>query len=196
MKFAEPIKDIKKISQIKNILHDTWNIRDYTLFTCWINFWLRISDLLSLKIRDLFDCDWWINDYFEICEKKTWKWNKIWISVKLKKILEEYKNTYPDIAEDWENYVFFAKKSYPLWIKPIWRIQAWKLISTWAKDVWLKWTYSTHSLRKTLAYQGLQNHIPIELISERLNHQDYKSTKRYLALTKDETMDAFLKLDL
>ena len=196
MNFAEPIKDIKKISQIKNILHSSWDIRNYCFFICWINFGLRVSDLLSLKIRDLFDCEWQINEYFEICEQKTWKWNKIWIPSKVKLALEEYKETYPDIIEDWENYVFFAKKSYPLWIKPIWRIQAWKLISNWAKDVWLKWTYSTHSLRKTLAYQGLQNQIPIELISERLNHSDYKTTKRYLALTKEETMDAFLKLDL
>jgi len=157
MKFAEPIKDIKKISQIKNILHDTWNIRDYALFNCWINFWLWISDLLSLKIRDLFECDLSIKNYLEIYEKRTWKYNKILISMKLKKVLEEYKNTYPDIAEDWENYVFFAKKTYPLWIKPIWRIQAWKLISNWAKDVWLKWNYSTRSLRKTLAYHWLQD---------------------------------------
>lgn len=111
MRFVEAIKDPKKISQIKNILHDEWNLRDFVLFSLGLNFWLRISDLFSLKVSDLFDSDWDINDYFEIREKKTWKWNKIWISDKIKNVLEEYIKMYPFLLENSENYLFFAKKT-------------------------------------------------------------------------------------
>lgn len=196
MKFVEAIRDPKKISQIKNILHDEWNLRDFVLFSLGLNFWLRISDLLSLKISDLFDSDWDINDYFEICEKKTWKWNKIWISDKIKNVLNEYIKMYPFLLEDCENYVFFAKKSYPLGSKPIGRIQAWKLMQKWTSYVWLKWKYWTHSLRKTLGFTALRNQIPVELISNRFNHADSKVTSRYLWITREETMEVFLKLDV
>lgn len=196
MRFVAPIRDPKKITQIKNILHDEWNLRDFVLFSLGLNFWLRISDLLSLKISDLFDSEWDINDYFEIREKKTWKWNKIWISDKIKNVLEEYIKMYPFLLENSENYLFFAKKTYPLGVKAIGRIQARKLMQKWTSYVWLKWRYWTHSFRKTLWFTALRNNIPLALISEKLNHADYQSTKRYLWITKDETMEVFLKLDI
>jgi site-specific recombinase XerD len=196
MKFVEPIRDPKKISQIKNILHDEWNLRDFLLFTCWINFWLRISDLLCLKISDLFDSEWDINEYFEIREKKTGKWNKIWIGEKVKNALNEYIKMYPFLLEDCENYVFFAKKTYPLGSKAIWRNQSYKLIQKWTSEVWLKWRYWTHSFRKTLWFTALRNNIPVEFISQRFNHSSGKITSLYLGVTKEETMEAFLKLDV
>jgi integrase len=193
---VEPIRDSKKISQIKNILHDEWNLRDFLLFTCWINFGLRISDLLSLKISDLFDSEWDINEYFEIREKKTGKWNKIWIWEKVKNALIEYIKMYPFLLEECENYIFFAKKTYPLGSKAIWRIQAYKLINKWCSYVGLKWRYGTHSFRKTLWFTAFRNNIPLEIISNRLNHSDTKTSSAYLWITREETMEAFLKLDI
>lgn len=193
---VEPIRDQKKISQIKNILHDEWNFRDFLLFTCGINFGLRISDLLSLKISDVFDSDGDINEYFEICEKKTWKWNKIWIWEKVKTALKEYIKMYPFLLEDCENYLFFAKKTYPLGSKSIGRNQSYKLINQWCLDVGLKWRYWCHSMRKTLWFTAFRNSIPLEIISNRLNHSSSFVTATYLGITREETMEAFLKLDV
>jgi len=53
MQFVEPIRDVRKISQIKNLLQAENNIRDLLLFELGINSALRISDLLTLQVKDL-----------------------------------------------------------------------------------------------------------------------------------------------
>jgi len=55
MNFVEPIRDRKKISQIKNLLRGQRRFRDLLLFTIGINTALRISDLLQLQIGHFVD---------------------------------------------------------------------------------------------------------------------------------------------
>ena len=55
MNFVEPIRDRKKITQIKNMLIGAKRYRDLLLFVVGINSALRISDLLALRIGDLVD---------------------------------------------------------------------------------------------------------------------------------------------
>jgi integrase len=55
MNFVEPIRDRKKIAQIKNQLQGQMRFRDLLLFVVGINTALRISDLLQLKIGHFLD---------------------------------------------------------------------------------------------------------------------------------------------
>ena len=55
MNFVEPIRDRKKIAQIKNLLRGQERFRDLLLFVVGINSALRISDLLRLKIGQFVD---------------------------------------------------------------------------------------------------------------------------------------------
>jgi integrase len=55
MNFVEPIRDRKKIAQIKNLLRGQRHYRDLLLFVVGVNSALRISDLLQLKIGQLLD---------------------------------------------------------------------------------------------------------------------------------------------
>jgi hypothetical protein len=48
MNFVEPIRDRKKIAQIKNQLRGQHRYRDLLLFVLGINTALRISDLLAI----------------------------------------------------------------------------------------------------------------------------------------------------
>jgi len=50
MKFVEPIRDRKKIAQIKNLLRGQQRYRDLLFFVIGINTALRISDLLQLRL--------------------------------------------------------------------------------------------------------------------------------------------------
>jgi hypothetical protein len=50
MNFVEPIRDRKKIAQIKNLLRGAGRFRDLLLFVVGINTALRISDLLELQV--------------------------------------------------------------------------------------------------------------------------------------------------
>jgi integrase len=55
MNFVEPIRERKKISQIKNLLRGQYRYRDLLLFVVGINTALRISDLLDLRISHYLD---------------------------------------------------------------------------------------------------------------------------------------------
>ena len=196
MQFVEPIRDIKKVAQIKNMLRGENKIRDLLLFELGINSALRISDLLGIQIKDLFD-DWWnIKDFFDIKEEKTNKSNRITITPKVQETLKLYRELYEHIVTKPNYYVFFHSKRTPKGEKHIDRKQAWKMIHQWCIDVWLKGNFWGHTLRKTWGYQARLNAIPLEIIQHKLNHSSLAVTQRYLWITADEIADACNKLDL
>jgi len=196
MKFVEPIRDIKKIVQIKNILKWSGKIRDLLLFELWINSALRISDLLSIKVKRVFDEDWNVKDYFDTVESKTKKINRVTITPRVKETLKLYYNTYAYVVQNQNHYLFFHQKSFPIWHKSITRKMWWQLIDKRCRDTWLKGHYWWHSLRKTRWYQARTQSIPLELIMHKLNHSSLNITKKYLWITDDEIQEACNKLDL
>ena len=64
---VNPIKNLKDIEKIKRYLLKMDNKRNYCLFVVGINVGLRISDLLSLKLNDVFNFkEWKAKDEFII----------------------------------------------------------------------------------------------------------------------------------
>ncbi|MGB2911351.1 MAG: hypothetical protein WBB55_12285 [Anaerolineales bacterium] len=55
MNFVEPIRDLKKIAQIKNLLRGERRYRDLLFFVFGINTALRISDLLRFQVVHFLD---------------------------------------------------------------------------------------------------------------------------------------------
>jgi len=196
MDFVEPIREYQKISNIKNLLKSEDKIRDLLLFELWINSALRISDLLKIKVKDLFDDKWAIRDSFEMKEKKTSKGTRVTITPKVKETLKLYKDEYKAVVSDPESFIFFHRKLSPLWIKGIDRRHAWTMISTRCKLVGLKWNFGWHTLRKTRWYQARIQWVALELIQHKLNHSSLSVTKRYLGIADDEIQDVCNKLDL
>ena len=70
MNFVEPIRDRKKIAQIKNLLRGQHRFRDLLLFVVGINTALRISDLLQLRIPHFLNEQGRIKKRFWIKEQK------------------------------------------------------------------------------------------------------------------------------
>ena len=196
MQFVEPIRDLKKIAQIKNVLRGKNEIRDLLLFELGINSALRISDLLTLKVGDLFEPNLVTKDFFDIREEKTGKANRITITPKVKDTLGLYAQTYPHIVESPENFAFFKKKTFPLGSQAIGRKMSWVFLSGICEEVGLKGNYGNHTLRKTWGYQARMGLIPIEFIQLKLNHSSLAVTQRYLGITADEIAEACNRLDL
>ncbi len=73
LKFIEPIRDRKNISQIKNQLRGQRRYRDLLLFVVGINTALRISDLLELQAEHFLDDYQHIKRHFWIKEQKRGK---------------------------------------------------------------------------------------------------------------------------
>lgn len=84
------------------------NSRDYLLFTMGINLALRASDLLSIKVGDVFDGRKEIVRYIWIKEKKTGKERKLFINSTIEEaLLFHFRNK--RIIRD--NFLFTAKRS-------------------------------------------------------------------------------------
>ncbi len=196
MQFVEPIRDLKKVESIKNLLRGKKAIRDLLLFELGINSALRISDLLKITIEDMFDEHIQPREYFDVKESKTNKTSRITITAKVRNTLAIYKQTYPHIVEQRNAYIFFHAKRTPIGSKAIGRKQAWVMITLWCKDVGLTGRFGTHTLRKTWGYQARKQAIPLEVIQHKLNHASLSITQRYLGITADEIADACNKLDL
>jgi integrase len=149
MDFVEPIRDKKKLSQIKNQLEGAKRYRDLLLFVVGINTALRISDLLQLRIGDFVNEQGIIQDRFSIREEKRDKRNVVVINASIRDALEKFLMAFPDITQNVDHYVFFStrnSKSYRNFTKPISRIQAWRLIAEMCQNVGLNGNYgNTHA---------------------------------------------------
>ena len=153
MNFVEPIRDRKKIAQIKNLLRGQRRYRDLLLFVVGINTALRISDLLQLRIVHLVDDQQHIKRRFWIREQKRGKRHEITINNSIREVLEEFLEAYPGVADNPKHFLFFNTKikNYAVSIK---RGQAWKFITTICQQVGLRGNFGTHSLRKTWGYHA------------------------------------------
>ncbi|MFC2053007.1 tyrosine-type recombinase/integrase [Chloroflexota bacterium] len=134
MKFVEPIRDRKKIAQIKNLLRGQNRYRDLLLFVVGINTALRISDLLKLRINQFIGEDGKIKNRFWIKEQKRGKRHEITINQSMKEALVEYLEAYPFVLKDTGSYLFFNPKTK----RPIKRAQALKLFRVKAAALTLR----------------------------------------------------------
>src|SRR4030042_424012 len=186
MNFVEPIRDPRKIAQVKNLLRGQQRYRDLLLFTVGINSALRISDLLPLKVFDFVTETGEIRPRFTICEEKHNKRNVITINSAIQEALRLYIPFYSGILKP-ENYIFFrARLSVHPYNEPLGYKRAWQLISQVCHEVGLIGNYGTHTLRKTWAYHARLAGVPMELIMNKLNHDSFAATKRYIGVTDDE----------
>lgn len=197
MNYVEPIRDRKKIAQIKNLLTGAKRYRDLLLFVVGINSALRISDLLALRIDDLVDDDGKPRSRRTIRERKRDKRNEVVVNTSIREALDLYLAAYSEVLANPAHFVFFSARRYvPNYTRPLSREHAARLMSDLCKAVGLPGCYSTHTLRKTWGYHARLSGVPMEIIMEKLNHSSFAVTKRYLGITDDELRAAAEGLNL
>lgn len=170
MNLVQPIRDKKKLEEIKKILIKK-NYRDYILFMVGINTGLRISDILELKVKNVKD-----KMHIVIQENKTDKLKRFKINTYLRNILEDY-----IFNMDEEEYLFQSKKGIN---KPISRVQAYRILNDVAKEVGLD-EIGTHTMRKTMGYHFYQKTKDVVLLQELFNHSAPSVTLRYIGINQD-----------
>ena len=195
MNFVEPIRDRKRIAQIKNQLRGEGRYRDLLLFVVGINTALRISDLLQLRVSHFMDEHNHIRRRSVIKEEKRGKRQEIVINDSIREALDEYLSAYPGITSDPDNFVFFNSRANTF-REPIKRGQAWKFITSICADIGLRGNFGTHSLRKTWGYHARMSGVDLALIMYKLNHASLAYTKRYLGITDDELEEVVKRLNL
>jgi integrase len=195
MNFVEPIRDRKKIAQIKNQLRGQRRYRDLLLFVVGINTALRISDLLELRVAHFINDQQRIRNRFWIKEQKRGKRQEVVVNNSIQEVLAEYLAAYPAIITDHNHFIFFNSKANSF-LQPIRRGQAWKVITNICQQVGLRGNFGTHSLRKTWGYHARMQGVDLALIMHKLNHESVAYTKRYLGITDDELQAVSNRLNL
>ena len=171
MKKVEPIRDPKKIKEMKAVLK-RHNFRNYLLFEFGINSGLRISDLLKLQVKDVKG-KYKIN----LTEKKTNKHKEFAINPRLEKMISEYIT-----GLDPEEYLFQSRKGEN---KPISRVQAYRVLKKAAKEVGLE-KIGTHTLRKTFGYHHYKKYKDVALLQNIFNHSSPSITLDYIGINQEE----------
>ncbi|EBF6201853.1 site-specific integrase [Listeria monocytogenes] len=201
MEEVQPIKDLKKIALMKDILsRGEFGERNVLLFSIGINTAYRISDLLSLKLSDVLEIyrqKVRVKSRLKMTEQKTEKNNSVILTKKLQKdiwdfVVKEHAKAIDQ--QDLDHYLFTSRKK-KAGERPLTRQQGWYIISEAGKKAGLE-NLGTHSMRKTFGYHLYKNGVGLELIQVLLNHSSPRITLRYIGIEQEDKDQAVSSLGL
>lgn len=211
-RWVNPIRDKEDIKRILNYLHDQAGqtirvdtmmaaYRNELLFAIGINVGLRVSDLITLKWKNIFEEDMkTFKDASRKREQKTGKTKDICPNNCMKRYIMEYlSNT--GIQPQSEEYVFISsRKDKNGKFKPITDATVERMMKDIQKNCKLGFNVNTHSLRKSYSYhlymylKEKNDPFPLEKVQKALNHRNSSDTLRYLGLTRDEQIKNSMEL--
>ncbi|MED4400361.1 tyrosine-type recombinase/integrase [Metabacillus fastidiosus] len=177
MHYVDPIKDIESINAIKDILRKQ-SQRDLLLFVFGINTGIRVSDLLSLKVDDIWDGTG-VKEFLYLNDMSGDETRGYYLNHRVQFELKNYLNVI-DLKKD--DYLFKSRKND----QPITRQQAYRIINKVAKEVGIPGNVGMHTLRKTFGYHAYRKGIAISILMEIYNHHSPSETLRYIGIDKSE----------
>ena len=175
---VEPIREKSKIKRMYCYLKGK-DPKYGLLFRLGLNTGLRISDILPLTTRDIFNAKGEFRDYLTLNEKKTGKEKKIKINSALRYELLQFTTKEERTGR---SFLFYNKKTKD----HIKRIQAYKVLKE-ASAVCGVENFGTHSMRKTWGYWTYKaSRYNIGLIMDTFNHSSPNVTLRYIGVNQDQ----------
>lgn len=191
MNTADPIREGDKIRAMTEYCINKGRIRNYALIIMGVHTALRISDLLSLRWKDVCDTKTGeVMTVITVVEQKTGKVKSIALhksAVQAMKLLFSFAE-----RPDGSRFIFENTRTR----HAISRIQAYRIIKDAANAVALKGTISCHSLRKSFGYHAWKENVPLAVIMEIYNHSSFNITRRYLGITQDDKNSAYLSVSM
>ena len=141
MNTVNPIRDRKQLEAMKGFLKGG-STRDYLMFMIEISSALRISDILKLKVKDVWDGKR-PTEFISLNEKKTEKAKRFPVTKNLYKAIILFMNKYEYEQED---FLFQSRKGNG---EVITRQRVATILSEAVDYVGIKEPITTHSMRKT-----------------------------------------------
>ena len=189
MNIPEPIRNAAQLERFKHFYaQERPNLRNQLLVILGLNTALRISDILSLRWRDVYDFRWRrLRSHICIIERKTGKRTRILMNQSLSNSLQSFLDFQcgkGDVGE--EDFILQGRHKVPLS-----RVQAWRIIRKAACFCEIEGVISPHSLRKTFGYIAWKNDTPAVMLMNIFNHSSFEITKRYLGIAQDDRDDVF-----
>ena len=191
MNTAQPIKDLVDLEHFKHYYTDIEpNVRNQVLLALGLNTALRISDLLALQWKDVYDFSTdKIRNHICLVEQKTKKKSSIFVNKNIHQALGFYKRYLEGgqgIAP--EKYLFCGQNNDG---SPLSRSQAWRIIKKAAEYCGIAGVISPHSMRKTFGYQAWKHGVSPAMLMDVFNHSSFYVTKRYLGIGQDDRDEVF-----
>lgn len=182
---VEPIRDTGTIKKITEALRSDATERGNRRYLLWLSgiyLGRRVSDLLELRVRDVYP-----QRKIEIREQKTKKRATLFISDELRRAYRE-RLWYRDPEE----YVFRASDGHG----HVSRRTAYRDMQYIAKMAGIPEDINlgTHTLRKTFGYHFYQRTHDIATLMQLFNHSKESTTLIYIGIATDETEEAFRKV--
>lgn len=192
MATTQPIKNLDQIQQLKEYFLKKEETRNYLMIVMGMNTSLRISDILQLRWKDVYNFKKSrYKKHITLIEQKTGKANVVALNAAIIEALERQRRKEKDFEE-----TIFLFKSRKGENQPITRVRAYTIIKEAVVELGMEGNISCHSLRKTFGYQAWKNGIPPALLMSIYNHSSYEITKRYLGISQDERDKVFLEMTL
>lgn len=166
MNIVDPVRDPVKIEEIKAILKHS-SYRDYFMFVLGINTGLRISDMITLKVKD-------VQGPSIIVNGKDYP-----ISDALRTEIMEYTKPMKK-----NSFLFYSQKG-----GHIKRGRAYEILKAAAEQAGVK-NVGTHTMRKTWGYHFYKKTKDISTIQSVLGHSAPSVTLNYIGLNQDEVKEA------
>lgn len=190
MATTQPIRNMKSLKKFESYYQSVKpNVRNYTLIVLGLNSALRISDILNLTWKCVFNfkkgC---FKRHLIVKEQKTGKTNRIYLNKEAVEALSSYASTTMMCPD---HYLFPGR---PAASAPLSRFQAYRLIREAAEYADLGPGISCHSLRKTFGYHAWKQGTPPALLMNIYNHSAYHITKHYLCIDQDDKDAVFEKI--
>ncbi|MEY8353634.1 tyrosine-type recombinase/integrase [Lachnospiraceae bacterium 54-53] len=174
---VEPIRNKAKIKQLYHYLngiHPKYGL----IFKFGINTGLRISDLLPLRVSDVYTEKGGFREHLTVREQKTSKEKRIKLNDTLRKCLNSYVK---EQRLEYRDYLFFSQKGGYLG-----RIHVYKKLKEAGDALGIE-NIGTHTLRKTWGYWTYKiSKYNIGLIMDTFNHGSSSVTLRYIGINQDQ----------
>lgn len=191
MSTTQPIKNEMKLEKFKEyFLLKKPNYRNYAMIVLGLNTAFRISDLLNLQWKDVYNkkekC---IREHICVREHKTGKERIVAVNDNVCKTLGIL-HSQSGSGDDTE-YLFPSRRNPDI---PLSRSQAFRLIKEAAEYAGIEEHISCHSLRKTFGYYAWKQGAQPAVLMDIFNHSSYSVTKQYLCIEQEDKDMIYLNI--
>ena len=201
MKGCRPLTD-HEVALIAGSFTGQYVMRNRALFLLGVRSGFRISELLSLRLKDVFRCGQIIArvSVNRRSMKRKTEGRTVLLHPQAKEALHDWIEEFVENGySDANGYVFRSRNGSN---KPISALQAWRILRHAYQSNGLTGKLGTHSMRKTFAakvYQRLSQRRaagepvdPFRLTSKALGHRNLNSTDAYLSFLEEDIDEAIL----
>lgn len=188
METVDALRDLEQINSMKEHLKKQ-SSRDYLLFVAGINTGLKISELLLIKVKELFNNEGELKDFYHYSEMESERRKSVFLNNKVKEAVLSYLN---QVNLEEQVYLFQSRK----FKQPITRQQAYRIIHDAAVKVGIDGKIGTNSLAKTFGFHAFKQGVSIALLQKHFNHSTPAETLKFLGITEEDIITTQIDVNL